>query len=1047
MTIADRIKWLNDHSLEWERSQHPQEATEFVVWLAERNPKSLLEIGTRTGSNLYFMAGAVAAGGTVEAVDLSNRHQDNRRLVGQKLREESFKAQIHDEIDSAKLESAPLSLPEYDCVYVDGDHKYGSALTDWRQALLRVAPGGCIGFHDTQHYAKTDKANCSAFWTDAQAFFPEGTKTWEYAAQPGNKAMGVGAVPFKDRLLFMVNGGLGDAAEMTRALLVASKLGYIVHVTVISGMAAEMSGIWAKVPWFIQVNREQAVKLNYKAVLCATRWDTLTERASGLTYEKLINGSSIDSGGNIVRDKLNLLVELGHSKEEVYGLAEKIINPFAYLLPKANRDLVVVAPGIGSALNKIADGGPDKRYPKWVDVLHYLSRPVAIVGNESAREEWMGQFKEDKGVEDLIGKTPHAVDLLPTFSRALALFAPDNGIGHLARLFGVPTVSVFNGATAASKFAPPGALVMEGTNETLRPGVIAGQMHYLINPQCRQKAGQITGGLLSVIITTHNEGDEVFLTCQDVYERAGCPVEIIVVDEGSTDGSCDRLPGYVKVIRNKEKTGVAPARNQGVLSSTGEAFMFLDAHMRVSPGTPAKMMLAAFARKALIVSGVAPLYNPGRGANWTCKWQFKNGRLRSKWHSGCRSDFEETDSFVAPGWVVSRREWEKIGPWPVSLAGWGSTEVCKGLQAFMAGVPMLAMKEAVTWHRFRSRFPYRVSPKGIRNNAYIVARILFGEKLFNEVFMPLMKPHGWDKDIEEFLKSETMLHDIESTETRRKVAPEEFFAKYFPKGMVDEGGPEDGSEAAAPSVEKIDFYVTDHCLSMRNCAACRTDKEFRRVIGILFKVPKPDFDCPRNMGEDGKPKPKVAHTGAKPVFFETPHCTSRAHCFACRGNRQFRESISNSFTVPSVDFDCPFGVTAENIVKPPFFETDICKSRQSCKSCRTDKKFREAIVQRFSVSDAEFKCPLGIIEENFQDGKFPSLVQEAMNLAKSVAKVAVDAAQGKAVEVPEEEKVRRLAICEKCDIYDIVRHRCRKCGCQMDMKSMLASLKCEIGKW
>lgn len=219
------------------------------------------------------------------------------------------------------------------------------------------------------------------------------------------------------------------------------------------------------------------------------------------------------------------------------------------------------------------------------------------------------------------------------------------------------------------------------------------------------------------------------------------------------------------------------------------------------------------------------------------------------------------------------------------------------------------------------------------------------------------------------------------------------------------------------------------------------------MIGMLFKVPKPDFDCPRNMGEDGKPKPKVVHTGAKPAFFETPHCTSRAHCFACRGNRQFRESISNSFTVPSVDFDCPFGVTAENIVKPPFFETDICKSRQNCKSCRTEKKFREAIVQRFSVSDVEFKCPLGIIEENFQDGKFPSLVQEAMNLAKSVAKVAVDAAQGKGVAVPEEEKVRRLAICEKCDIYDIERRRCRKCGCQMDMKSMLASLKCEIGKW
>lgn len=187
--------------------------------------------------------------------------------------------------------------------------------------------------------------------------------------------------------------------------------------------------------------------------------------------------------------------------------------------------------------------------------------------------------------------------------------------------------------------------------------------------------------------------------------------------------------------------------------------------------------------------------------------------------------------------------------------------------------------------------------------------------------------------------------------------------------------------------------------------------------------------------------------GARVSFFETAHCTTRLHCFTCRNHREFRETMAQKYLVPGVDFDCPHGITKENLVKPSFFESELCKSRQHCKTCRMDKSFREAVAQRFDVPDAEFRCPLGIIEDNFKDGKFPSLVQEAMNLAKSVATVVKDAAQGKAVTVSEEELQRRYSICEKCDLFDADKKRCRKCGCWMDMKSKLASMECEIGKW
>ena len=60
--------------------------------------------------------------------------------------------------------------------------------------------------------------------------------------------------------------------------------------------------------------------------------------------------------------------------------------------------------------------------------------------------------------------------------------------------------------------------------------------------------------------------------------RAGTDVEVIVVDDGSTDSTadvCSRLPG-IKYIRLERNQGVAGARNIGLLESTANFVAFLD---------------------------------------------------------------------------------------------------------------------------------------------------------------------------------------------------------------------------------------------------------------------------------------------------------------------------------------------------------------------------------------------------------------------------------------------------------------------------------------
>ena len=47
--------------------------------------------------------------------------------------------------------------------------------------------------------------------------------------------------------------------------------------------------------------------------------------------------------------------------------------------------------------------------------------------------------------------------------------------------------------------------------------------------------------------------------------------------------------------------------------------------------------------------------------------------------------------------------------------------------------------------------------------------------------------------------------------------------------------------------------------------------------------------------------------------------------------------------------------------------------------------------------------------------------------------------------LPEEVSKERLDLCKSCDFY--IGERCSKCGCQMRVKTTLATSSCPIGKW
>lgn len=83
---------------------------------------------------------------------------------------------------------------------------------------------------------------------------------------------------------------------------------------------------------------------------------------------------------------------------------------------------------------------------------------------------------------------------------------------------------------------------------------------------------------VSVIIPTWNRAREVREAIDSVLAQTYRPIEVIVVDDGSTDETPAVLGSYGDAIRTirQENRGVSAARNAGIAAASGELIAFLD---------------------------------------------------------------------------------------------------------------------------------------------------------------------------------------------------------------------------------------------------------------------------------------------------------------------------------------------------------------------------------------------------------------------------------------------------------------------------------------
>ena len=88
--------------------------------------------------------------------------------------------------------------------------------------------------------------------------------------------------------------------------------------------------------------------------------------------------------------------------------------------------------------------------------------------------------------------------------------------------------------------------------------------------------------LISIIVPVYNKKEYIKSCIDSLLKQTYKNIEIILVNDGSTDGSniiCDEYSGYCNIVQiyHKNNAGVSSARNFGIVKAKGEYICFIDA--------------------------------------------------------------------------------------------------------------------------------------------------------------------------------------------------------------------------------------------------------------------------------------------------------------------------------------------------------------------------------------------------------------------------------------------------------------------------------------
>jgi len=191
--------------------------------------------------------------------------------------------------------------------------------------------------------------------------------------------------------------------------------------------------------------------------------------------------------------------------------------------------------------------------------------------------------------------------------------------------------------------------------------------------------------LASLLVLSYHRQSYLQRSLESLWVNTTAPYELIVLDDGSHDGTEDYILSLVKekkistaLLNVGWNRGIGTAVNRGVDLARGDILFKLDADLLYFPGwlEESCRLLRTFPQIGCL--GLFRYHHP------PCKHEDEF----IKTHEG---GFDEVKDFVGSAVGFRREIYEKFGPW--TEEGWMFSEDCKYKQAVQAGGYMLVLPQ------------------------------------------------------------------------------------------------------------------------------------------------------------------------------------------------------------------------------------------------------------------------------------------------------------------------------------------------------------------
>jgi glycosyltransferase involved in cell wall biosynthesis len=289
--------------------------------------------------------------------------------------------------------------------------------------------------------------------------------------------------------------------------------------------------------------------------------------------------------------------------------------------------------------------------------------------------------------------------------------------------------------------------------------------------------------LISIVIPTLNEGVNLRKTVISLQNTLDCDYEIIVVDNGSTDGSSDFISQDQNNSRvrlfNTERLGVANARNFGARQAHGDFIFFVDAHMLFPKGWMEPMLKNIERAEVGIVAPTIAAWGNSSTKGYGFKW--RNSRLDMLWLKK-EGNKPYPVAMVAGMFQGFRAKvFFEIGCYDSGMISFGSedAEIC--LRAWTLGYEVCLVPEVEIAHLFRSKHPYKVQWQEVVYNMLRVVVTHFNTPRKERCLKSIRSFPSFDSAYQRLQNSD--IRQRREYFAEKRVLDDEWFFKRFQMGF------------------------------------------------------------------------------------------------------------------------------------------------------------------------------------------------------------------------------------------------------------------------